>query len=117
MPSSLLPRRTKFPCSPRPVLRRRPWVEPLEDRMLLSHSPLAPTEFVVNTSPVAGLFAPPAVAVASDATGDFVVAWTSATEGESPTYQVFAQRYNRDGNPLGEEIQVSDPNVFAPSSG
>src|SRR5262249_23596662 len=91
-------------------------VEPLEDRMLLSHTPLAP-EFVVNTSPVAGLFAPPAVAVASDATGDFVVAWTSATAGAPTTFQVFAQRYNSDGVPQGGEILVSPTAVFAPSSG
>jgi len=50
------------------ILRSRPSIEALEDRVLLSHTPLAP-EFVVNTNPVAGAVAPPAVATASDATG------------------------------------------------
>src|SRR5262245_37269799 len=118
MSFSRVPRRAKRRlCSPRPALRRRPQVEPLEDRLLLSHTPLAP-EFVVNTSPVAGFFGPPVVATASDATGDFVIAWTTAqnTEG-GRSFQVLAQRYNRDGVPQGGEIAVSAPFVIPPSSG
>src|SRR5262245_2736305 len=71
------------------TLRGRPSIEALEDRLLLSHTPLAP-EFVVNTNLVAGAVAPPAVATASDATGDFVVVWTNAISGKGTVYQVFA---------------------------
>src|SRR5262245_44367802 len=98
------------------ILRSRPSIEALEDRLLLSHTPLAP-EFVVNTNLVAGTVAPPAVATASDATGDFVVVWTNAISGTGTVYQVFAQRYNRHGLPQGGEPLVSPSPVFAPSSG
>ena len=69
---------------PRPSVRSRPSVEALEDRLVLNHTPLAP-EFIVNTNSVAGFVAPPAVVTASDATGDFVVAWTTQlpTQGKS----------------------------------
>src|SRR5436305_8447029 len=103
-------------CPPRPILRSRPSVEALEDRVLLSHTPLAP-EFVVNTNPVAGAFAPPAVATASDATGDFVVVWTNAISGEGTAYHVFAQRFNRDGVAQGGEIAVSTPDLLAARTG
>src|SRR5262245_6424031 len=98
------------------ILRSRPSLEALEDRLLLSHTPLAP-EFVVNTNLVAGTVAPPAVATASDAAGDFVVVWTNAISGTGTVYQVFAQRYNRDGAPQGGATLVSPSPVFAPSSG
>src|SRR5207247_8408506 len=80
------------------------------------HTPLAP-EFVVNTNPVAGAFAPPAVATASDATGDFVVVWTNAIESNGIVYQVLAQRFNRDGVAQGGEIAVSTPDLFAADTG
>src|SRR5262245_66406075 len=109
MRSSLFRRWMKSPAPSRPTLRSRPRVEPLEDRFLLSHTPLAP-EFIVNTKPVAGFFAPPAVATASDATGDFVVAWTNQptqlpTQGNP--FQVLAQRFNRDGSAPGDETGCS----------
>src|SRR5262249_679201 len=98
------------------ILRSRPSIEALEDRLLLSHTPLAP-EFVVNTNLVAGAVAPPAIGTASDATGDFVVVWTNAISGKGTVYQVFAQRFNRDGVPQGPEIPVSPPNLLAAASG
>ncbi|MBI1914168.1 MAG: hypothetical protein HYS12_05440 [Planctomycetes bacterium] len=114
--SARLRRRMKS-CPPRPILRSRPSVEALEDRVLLSHTPLAP-EFVVNTNPVAGAFAPPAVATASDVTGDFVVAWTNAIASKGTVfYQVLAQRFNRDGVAQGGEIAVSAPSLFAAGTG
>src|SRR3954452_16251817 len=113
---SLSRRRKKRRLSPRPNLRSRPSVEVLEDRMLLSHTPLAP-EFVVNTNPVAGAFAPPDVATASDATGDFVVVWTNAIASEGTLYQVLAQRFNRDGVAQGGEIAVSTPDLFGAATG
>src|SRR5205807_3727413 len=116
MRSSLFRRWMRLPSPSRPSLRFRPWVEPLEDRFLLSHTPLAP-EFIVNTKPVAGLFAPPAVATASDATGDFVVAWTSQLPTPGNPFQVLAQRFNRDGMAQGSELLVSAPLIAAPSSG
>lgn len=53
--------------------------------------------------------------VASDASGKFVVAWTdyrpgSYGGGESDKYQVYVQRYDNNGEPLGGKISV-DPDA------
>src|SRR5262249_33572128 len=58
-------------------------------------------------------FAPAAV-VASDAAGDIVVAWTSASEGSFG--DVRARLFDPAGNPRGGEIDVSSGPVFAPST-
>ena len=110
--SSLLRRRgRRRPARGQPPPRFRPRVEPLEDRVLLSHSPLGP-EFLANLNPAVG-FAPAAV-VASDAAGDIVVAWTSASEGSFG--DVRARLFDPAGNPRGGEIDVSGGPVFAPTT-
>src|SRR5262245_50561594 len=43
--------------------------------------------------------------VAADANGNFVVTWNSPQDGNGSG--VFGQRYDREGNPLGQEFQVN----------
>jgi hypothetical protein len=105
------------PSPARPWFRRRPEVEALEDRMLLSHTPLTPFEFQVNAG-VPGQYAsfPVApVAVASDADGDFVVAWAAVDTG-AEGLNVLARTFDRNGNPTSPDIVVAS-NVIAPQSG
>ena len=45
--------------------------------------------------------------VTSDANGNFVVVWDSGGGQDGNDYGVFGQRYDRDGNRLGGEFQVS----------
>ena len=59
-------------------------------------------EFQVNTY-TTGSPSYPSVAV--DATGNFVVVWTSFRDGDS--VGIFAQRYDSDGEPRGDEFQVN----------
>jgi hypothetical protein len=59
-------------------------------------------EIVVSTS--TGNQAYPAVAM--NGTGDFVVTW-SASSGGGDAYEVFAQRYKANGQPVGVEFQVN----------
>lgn len=93
--------------------RSRLVVEALEDRVLLSHIPLTP-EFLVGPNPATLQATAPAVAVSSDAVGDFVVAWTApADRGRA---NVFAQLYNRDGVARGKPLDVSNGLVFGPLS-
>ncbi len=96
---------------------RRPELEALEDRLVLSHfpNPLAPGELSANAGPVATFPVSP-VAVASDADGDFVVAWTSAVgEGE---FNVFARRFSRDGVALdASDILVTPDPIDDPLTG
>jgi SdrD B-like domain len=108
--SSLMHKRGRRPCSPsRPRARRRPEVEVLEDRMVLSHTLMAP-EFIV--SPNQFSTSPPAqVAVAEDDTGDFVVVWTQQDQvagADFPIYDVYARLYNPDGVAQGDPILVAD---------
>ena len=65
-------------------------------------------EFRVNTFTTNYQLLP---SVASDAAGNFVIAWTSVQDGDS--YGVFARRYASSGTPLGGEFQVNThtPNV------
>ena len=51
-------------------------------------------------------------AVASDATGNFVVVWASLTAGRS-VYGVFGQRYDASGAPRGAEFQVNTYTTLA----
>ena len=62
----------------------------------------AGSEFRVNTYTTAGQFGPLA---ASDAAGDFVLVWQS--DGQSGVSDVYAQRYDAAGTPLGGEFRVN----------
>jgi hypothetical protein len=61
-------------------------------------------EFQVNTYTARGQGSP---AVASDATGDFVVVWESFYQ-DGDRSGIFGQRYDSSGNPLGGEFQVNE---------
>jgi len=60
-------------------------------------------EFLVNTYTIGDQGAP---AIAADASGDFVVVWTSDDQDGSAT-GVFGQRYNASGTTAGGEFQVN----------
>jgi hypothetical protein len=64
------------------------------------------SEFQVNTFTSLNQFAP---AVASDADGDFVIAWRSRQD--TSDYGVFAHRFSSTGDPLAIEFQV---NTYTP---
>jgi hypothetical protein len=86
-------------------------------RYASSGSPLGP-EFRVNTYTTSPQLLP---SVASDSAGNFVVAWTQWDGG----IDVFGQRYDSTGAPLGSEFRVnsytpgyqSSPDIAADSSG
>lgn len=63
-------------------------------------------KFQVNTF-TQGNQGDPAVAIAPD--GSFVVVWTSSQQdgGASGIFDVFGQRFNADGTPVGPEFQVN----------
>jgi len=71
-------------------------------RYASSGAPLGP-EFRVNTYTTNYQFGR---AVAMDAAGNFVIAWTSF-EQDGSLYGVFAQRYASSGAPLGPEFRVN----------
>jgi hypothetical protein len=83
-------------------------------------APLGP-EFRVNTYTTSNQFGP---RVASDASGNFVVVWTSQLQDGS-NFGVHAQRYSSTGSPAGAEFRVNTyttgsqfvPDVSAASSG
>ena len=84
-------------------LGRPPHVpEALEPRRLLAVNPVG-SEFRVNTF-TAG--SQERAAVAADADGDFVVAWTSYEQDGSDA-GIYAQRYTADGTPAGAEFRVN----------
>jgi hypothetical protein len=92
----------------RNVIARAARIEPLEQRMLLSLSPVGP-EFRVNTTTSHNEVRS---SVAMDADGDFVAVWTSyvpapADGGVPPIGDVFAQRYSAAGVPQGVEFRVN----------
>src|SRR5207244_3845509 len=60
-------------------------------------------DFVVNTFTTGQQRFP---STASDAAGNFVVAWMSRNQDGS-NYGTFAQRYGSDGSPLGAEFRVN----------
>jgi hypothetical protein len=70
-------------------------------RYASSGAPLG-LEFRVNTYTTGAQEAP---AVAADASGNFVVVWTSSQDGSG--YGVFGQRYASSGTPLGPEFRVN----------
>ncbi len=53
----------------------------------------------------AGTFSQYFCAVATDACGDFVAAWTDGRNGDE---DVYAQRYYHDGSPMGPNFRVND---------
>lgn len=61
-------------------------------------------EFRVNTFKAGNQGYPPAIAI--DAAGDFVVAWSSQGQ-DGDGYGVFARRFHADGTPQGSEFQVN----------
>jgi len=61
-------------------------------------------EFRVNTYTTSAQIAQ---AVASDAAGNFVVAWISFTQDDGAYAGVYAQRYDGSGVPLGPEFRVN----------
>jgi hypothetical protein len=70
--------------------------------------PLGP-EFRVNTYTTGNQNSP---SVAADASGNFVVVWTSSTQDGSGG-GIFGQRYASQGNPLGSEFRI---NAYTPNS-
>ncbi len=61
-------------------------------------------EFRLNTSAAGNQFL---AGVAMDPDGDFVVSWSGAAPGAS--YGVYARRYNKAGQALGDEFSASTP--------
>jgi len=90
-------------------------IEPLENRTLLSGEIMVSSFMTFDATPT---YDEPHIAV--DAQGDFVVAWAgqTATTSGSPV-QVFTQRYNSNGLPLGTTTPVgaSGRSVGAPDVG
>jgi hypothetical protein len=68
-------------------------------------------EFQVNTYTTNGQDFP---AVASNASGNFVVVWRSGGQ-DGDTFGIFGQRYDSEGNPLGGEFQVNKVNTYTTS--
>lgn len=68
---------------------------------------VAGSEFRVNTETGANQRDP---AVALDADGDFVVAWSGYGQG-GDSYGIYAQRYTADGSGVGAEFQVNTETV------
>lgn len=66
------------------------------------------TEFQVNTYTYGNQESP---SVAMDASGNFVIAWTSYLQDETG-YSVYLQRYNADGTAVGGEYRVSDEGLL-----
>jgi WD40 repeat protein/serine/threonine protein kinase len=64
---------------------------------------LAGKEFRVNTTTEGHQFWPSA---AINSRGEFAIVWSNQSQGES-SWDVHAQRYNADGNPVGDEFQVN----------
>ena len=78
-----------------------------EDRTLFSATPLV-AELLVNTDTTGAqqVHVEAQQAVATDAAGNFVVAWTSNGQDGSGN-GVYAQRFDVNGNKVGGEIQVN----------
>jgi FG-GAP-like repeat len=87
----------------------RPRVEPLEDRTLLSVSPVG-SEFLVNvqTFNTQTTQAESRPAVAADAFGNYVVVWTGfGQDNADGSAGIFARRFAADGTPLSGDIPVN----------
>lgn len=88
--------------------RTRPLVEPLEERLALSATPVGP-QVHVNTFSGEQQAMP---VVAMDQAGDHVVVWQSNGQNVG-VFDIFAQRYDAAGVPQGAEFKVSEAPVFA----
>ena len=78
----------------------------LEDRILLSASPIAPQAMVNQQNPDMQQAAPLAAkAVAADAHGNHVVVWSG--QNQDGSWNVHAQRFNAAGVPQGDQFQVN----------
>jgi len=71
-------------------------------RFRINGKPIGP-EFQVNTYTESAQVLP---AVAMDVKGNFVITWESL-EQDGDDYGIFAQRFNKNGKPLGPEFQVN----------
>jgi hypothetical protein len=69
--------------------------------------PVGP-EFRVNTHTTGAQMS---AKTAKDSDGDFVVTWTSRGQDDASEYGIYAQRYNAQGIPQGEEFRV---NTYTP---
>ncbi len=79
----------------------------LEDRILLSATPLAPEALVNKTAgDVQQTATSSPQSVAADAAGNHVVVWSSLNQDGSG-WGVYAQRFNADGVAQGNEFQVN----------
>lgn len=76
-------------------------LEALEDRNMLSVSPVGP-EFVIENKGNDGF-----VAMAMDTNGDSVVAWWRTENSPSSGTNVYARLYDPAGNPRGAEFRVN----------
>jgi hypothetical protein len=83
-------------------------------RYAASGAPLGP-EFRVNSYTPGNQYGH---AVATDPSGNFVVAWTSESSGNPPEPGLFAQRFASSGAPLGPEFRVNtstNPDNYDPA--
>src|SRR5262245_9243448 len=100
-----------FPASsrlaPRPP-RARLELESLEDRTLLSVTPLDLSEFLVNQNVAAfqDITTDQKLAVATVPTGGFIATYRSFLQ-DGDGDGVFARRFDANGQPLGDEFQVN----------
>lgn len=78
----------------------------LEDRVLLSATPLGGETLVNTTTADVQNLDPETTAAAADADGNLVVVWTSANQDGSGD-GVFGQRWDDAGNQLGSEFQIN----------
>ena len=92
-------------CGPSRARRRLDCCE-LEDRVLLSATPLGGETLVNTTTADVQNLDPETTAAASDADGKLVVVWTSANQDGSGD-GVFGQRLDDAGNQLGSEFQIN----------
>ncbi len=82
-------------------------LEPLEQRELLAVDASGP-EFLVNTTQDGSQrnWEETSRSIAVDGDGDFVITWTSYSS-DFLAYDIFAQRYNKAGEKLGDEFRVN----------
>ena len=84
-------------------------VEPLEGRRLLSGTPVpVGPEFQVNEQTAGDQLTFMSRNIATDAEGNFVIAWESRNTGSTATNGVYARRFGADGTPLEGDVQLTD---------